>query len=258
MESVVDFPVTPVAEANKNLTDYVTAPLSSAQIVQFSARKIVRVLTGIFLFLFGLHLLTVVAYQFHIAPNYTLYGKFYFDQERNFPSYFSSLLLLLVAVLLRLIATTKHRQYDPFSQHWKWLAAIFVFLGLDEAISLHELLIDPLREAWHTSGYLRFPWVVVGGILVLSIGLYYLRFLRSLPASTQWRFALAGFLYVLGTIGMEMVSGSFFIETDLHNLPYEFTMTIEETLEMTSMIFFVATLLKYIQRREYDTTIEIR
>ena len=42
----------------------------------------------------------------------------------------------------------------PYAKHWHGLAFVFIFLGVDEMASIHELLTNPLREAFNTSGIL--------------------------------------------------------------------------------------------------------
>jgi hypothetical protein len=130
------------------------------------------------------------------------------------------------------------------------LACIFLMLSLDEAVSLHEYLIEPLRHKFQLSGYLRFPWVILGGLFVLVFAFSYLKFFLALPKNMKVLFFTSGFIYVLGVIGFEMIGGSLYVAFDdfsENSLPYMVVMTIEETLEMCGVVFFIFTLLHYLK-----------
>lgn len=174
----------------------------------------------------------------------------YFDRESNIPSYFSSLILLWAASMLGLIAALKKKDKDPFTVHWIILALIFLGMSVDEMISLHEHLIDPMRHKFQLTGLLRFSWVIAGGLFLLIFGLAYLKFFLALPKNMKVLFFASGFIYVLGAIGFEMIGGSLFIgfnDFSAESLPYLVIMTIEETLEMSGIGLFIYTLLQYLK-----------
>ncbi|AEG92761.1 candidate membrane protein [Ramlibacter tataouinensis TTB310] len=198
-----------------------------------------------------LHILVVLTY----LADWSLPGvnRFYLDQEGNVPTWFSSLLLLISALLLGLIAGLKQRARDRFHAQWLLLALLFLGLSLDESASFHEVLINPMVKAFDLRGVLRFGWVIAGALFAVAVLLYYLRFLGSLPARTRALFLVSGGLYVLGAVGMEMVGGYFFIEPETAGIagadlvPYMVAMTLEETLEMTGILVFIHTLLDYLK-----------
>src|SRR3982751_4790319 len=72
------------------------------------------------------------------------------DGECNIPSWFSSCLLLVCALLLALIAAAQRQRPKAWFGHWLALALIFGFLSLDETAQLHELSIAPIRTSFHT------------------------------------------------------------------------------------------------------------
>ncbi|MCF6183902.1 MAG: hypothetical protein L3J56_04600, partial [Bacteroidales bacterium] len=91
---------------------------------------------------------------------YGLSSLFSFDGEQDFPAWFSTLNLAYSGFLLYLIHT-KSKIIKP-DRYWLFLSCIFMFLSLDEMISLHEKLIVPLRVGLNLEGYLYFSWVIVG------------------------------------------------------------------------------------------------
>ena len=77
------------------------------------------------------------------------------DGERNIPSLFSTLVILLCAFFLFMIGAC-HANGRKNSSQWLGLAALFVYLAADELVSLHERLTEPLRAALHASGIFYF------------------------------------------------------------------------------------------------------
>src|SRR5689334_13266364 len=76
--------------------------------------------------------------KYEIDINSKIYQKFDLDGERNIPSFFSMLLLMTSAVILYMISIIKRKFQFPFRNHWLGLSLIFLFLSMDELISLHE------------------------------------------------------------------------------------------------------------------------
>jgi len=195
-----------------------------------------------------LNLLVVLSYQMDFK--FPARDKFYFDREDSLPTYFSAILLLISAAVLSFIAVIKRKDKDKFKNHWIGLALIFLALSIDESVSFHEFLIEPLRAKFELTGFLRFPWVIAGGIFVLIFGISYLRFFLALSNKMKVWFFSSGAIYVLGAIGFEMIGGSIYqgaSGVQDTSLPYMIVMTIEETLEMTGICLFIFTLLLYIK-----------
>ena len=164
------------------------------------------------------------------------------DRELNLPTLFSALLLLTSSVLLQRLSQAPGSEA---SADWTLLSRIFVFLALDESLQIHEILILPgLRHQVHPA--LASTWVIPYGLIALGL-LWRLRhFLRALPSTTSKRFLRSGSVYVLGSLGMEMV-GSFAVRTGLirlHSIWYGAITGIEESLEMLGLILFVQALMQ--------------
>lgn len=182
---------------------------------------------------------------------YGLIRLFYVDYENNIPSYFSASLLLLAALLLALITALKKAAHAAYEFQWALLSFTFLYMAIDEAASIHELLTWPMRNllgllGQQAGGIFSFTWVIPGIAVAMVFGLSYLKFLLHLPAKTRWRFVIAATLYLGGAIGMELIGGRY---ADLHgmeNLAYSMTATVEESLEMAGVIVFIYTLLNYI------------
>lgn len=176
---------------------------------------------------------------------------FNLDLEENIPTYFSVLLLLTCSLLLATIAVFNKQVNDPHISKWWVLSLGFLFMAYDEAFQVHELLSNPVRSMLGSKGVglLYFSWVVPAIVLIIFLFVYFLRFLLQLPFASAIRFLCAALLYLGGAIGVEMLGGDYVESHGMHNWTYVITYTLEESLEIFGMIFFIWALLKYLQER---------
>ncbi|HLL46809.1 MAG TPA: hypothetical protein VK399_08860, partial [Longimicrobiaceae bacterium] len=138
------------------------------------------------------------------------------------------------------------------------LALLFLYLSVDEAAELHELLIEPLRGSLNAGGLFHFAWVVPAIALLAVLGLAYARFLVHLPASTRRLFIMAAATFVGGAVGAEMVGGAWVESRGFHNLGSVLIWTVEESLEMLGIVVFVYALLHHLQLRGAAITFLVR
>lgn len=178
---------------------------------------------------------------------YGLIPLFDVDHENNIPTFFSASLLLLAALLLALITALKKAVHAPYEFQWALLSFTFLYMAIDEAASIHELLIVPMRNllGQQAGGIFFFAWVIPGIAVAMVFGLSYLKFLLHLPAKTRWRVIIAATLYLGGAIGMELIGGHYADLHGMNNLTYSITTTVEESLEMAGVIAFIYALLNY-------------
>jgi hypothetical protein len=165
------------------------------------------------------------------------------SHEENLPTWVASCMLFCCAVLLALIARdsvinhglNQARPGAAFTRHWYGLAAIFLYISLDETSQIHE--------NWHwidtDVSVLYFSWVIPAAVITLVIGLAYLRFLFHLPANTRKRVLLAAVLFVGGALGMELPLGYWTDQAGASNLGYGLIDWLEETLELAGTALFL-------------------
>jgi len=216
--------------------------------ISLNPSSIARVL-GIVAFLLVLASLAGTLINYLGGHNY-VYGLiplFNIDNEQNIPTFFSTFLLLFATVLLAVITMLKRNQMDSYTSHWTVLSFGFLCMAVDEASSIHELLIDPIRELLGNGklGIFYFAWVIPGIALIIILALFFLRFFLHLPPKIRYACLMAVTLYIGGAIGFELIGGRYF---ELHgeNLTYSMMATVEESLEMAGAIFFDWALLVYI------------
>ncbi|MGW4464856.1 hypothetical protein [Micromonospora sp. NPDC004704] len=201
-----------------------------------------------------LHALSLTVNVLHRGPEPTfahfdwVYAFLDVDQEHNLPTWFSSSLLLLSALVLAEIGITAGRVGDRFARHWKLLALVFVFLALDEATQIHEAA-NVLRDAFDLTGVLYLSWILVAAPLVVLFALTYLRFLGHLPGPVRLLVLGGGALYVGGAIGMEVV-GSLLWDNGpgYDSMAYAYSTAVEELLEMLGTVSFMYGVATYLHR----------
>ena len=91
------------------------------------------------------------------------------EEANNLPTWYQSSTLLLCSVLLMTIAFIRKSFDDVDTKFWGAMAAIFLYLSIDEAVSIHEQLTVPLREGIGLHGILFFSWVIPAIILLIVL-----------------------------------------------------------------------------------------
>lgn len=164
---------------------------------------------------------------------------FALNAEMGLPAWTTSVLLLLVAQGLWLLADAGGGR-RPTARQERAIAALFVYLSVDEATALHEQTIDPLRSAFDLGGALFFSWVVLYLPVVAVVAALCLRWVRGLPVAAGRLVVLAGVLYVGGAVGVEMVGAWMFTEGLVDTMRYAVVVTVEEGLEMLGALLMLS------------------
>ena len=169
------------------------------------------------------------------------------NAEQNIPSFFSALLLSLAACILAITYSLMRK--GPQAPYWLLLTIGFGFMAIDEATSLHEHLAKPVRDligSDQSFGVFYFAWIIPAFFIVAALGIYFIGFLKRLDKTTCYTFILSATLYLGGALGMEMIGGWYSEKHGRENLGYVTCFTIEESLEMAGVIYFIRSLLRYL------------
>ena len=170
----------------------------------------------------------------------------YFDlnSEKNLPTFFSALLLMIASYYILHIAVRKIRRRERYRAAWLGLGILFLGLALDEYFIFHEQLDYFIRTGINPDSIFAQSWIFSGMIIMLVLVVIFWRFFINLPIKTRWGFFWAAFLYVGGALGFEILGhffnhgyGTFFLALT----------TTEEIFEMTGMILFIYVLRDYIE-----------
>ncbi|HZV98219.1 MAG TPA: hypothetical protein VFF74_04440 [Methylophilaceae bacterium] len=187
---------------------------------------------------------------YHLQDDYLggFVPLFDLDHEKNLPTLFSTVLLLICSGLLAMIYVG-HSQKRQTCRLWLMLAVVFLFLAMDEFVAIHEHISSPIRHLISASGVFFFAWVIPYGVLMLILAAAYGRFVLELPAAPRLLFIIAFVTYIGGALGMEMLGGRYYeMHRSQPTLTYSVLATIEETLEMVGLIVFIYSLMLYIEQ----------
>jgi uncharacterized membrane protein YhaH (DUF805 family) len=191
-------------------------------------KKIFWVLTGVVIMLLGIYTWNVMAW--HIVPQgmpefFTI--GFDINAEANIPTWYATILLLLVSVSAFLIFTVGRRKdpKDRWMYFWIFFGLVYGFFSMDEAAVIHEML-DTLPN---------FKWIVVYAPLALLFFLacaYYF-FIKRKKDMYLRNWIISGLIvYIAGALGCEWVSYNF----DLVYALQMIELVAEEGLEMLGTI----------------------
>ncbi|MES2498949.1 MAG: hypothetical protein V4570_00320 [Pseudomonadota bacterium] len=231
-----------------------------SHIISISSNKVVRFLAKLALF-FSVTCIAIQLLSFATGHGRMLglISLFNLDQENNFPSFFSMLLLLFASLLLVIICTFEKQRANIFFKHWAILALGFLYMAMDEITSLHEGLIAPIRQLFgkNLPNFFHWAWVIPGILVVILVALYFYKFLLHLPKPSAKKFLFAAFIYLSGAIGMELINGYYYSFHLNFDFIYVTLTTIEESLEMAGLVVFIFGLLDYIKSNFAEIKLQI-
>jgi hypothetical protein len=217
--------------------------------LKIEPKQLAAVLLRIVIILTVIHSVVLFLY-FYLGDDevFGLVDLFDFDIEGNVPTFYSAVAILLAAALLALITRANWHKEGGHRFYWLLLTCIFLFLAFDEAVAIHETIGSYFENFLDASGFLYFMWVVPYGIAVGVLGVFFLRFVLSLPALTRNRFIAAGLIFLSGAIGLEVFSAR---EADMYGtytITYTVLYTFEEVFEMLGIVLFIYALSCYLTK----------
>ncbi|MEQ8419624.1 MAG: hypothetical protein RIB64_06415 [Arenibacter algicola] len=170
---------------------------------------------------------------------------FYLDNEMAVPTFYSACALSLSGLILILIALKKKGLQEKYLS-WFGLGLVFMFLSIDEICVIHEHLSGMVQKSYKTTGFLYYGWVIPYGILILLLGTTYFRFVMALQSKVRYYMILSGAIFIMGSVGVEMITAKIAFIGGEENWAYITLMTIEEGMEMFGIALFIYTLFLYI------------
>lgn len=179
------------------------------------------------------------------------------DQEANIPTWFTGGVALYLAMTAAMIASVVKSQGKKFGWAWRGISLMGIYIALDELSGIHELAIEPIRDSWEISPWLYQSWVIPAMVIVVLIGIIYIRFLWQLPSYVKVYLILGGLIYVIGAVGVESIGG-FILTTQGLNDWYVQLAHIEEFMEMMGLILVLYSVTEYARRELKSMTIRLR
>jgi len=211
--------------------------------ITLNSRNIVILLSTITILLLVAHLVTIampyIFEGFEHGLVRLLFSLFFLDGEGNVPAIFSTWLFLLNAVIFLIVWKAACLSGDSH-KIWLFLSSVFVFLAFDESISIHERLINPLRQALGATGIFYYAWIIPYGIGVGLVSIFAIPVFWRMQKRIRFWFGLSAATYLVATIGLEMISGKYLVMmNEQKDIVWIFMVTVEESLEMVGLILLV-------------------
>lgn len=216
--------------------------------------KVTRTLLKVIAFLLCMGLISLyLRFVLHFETALGFIQLFNLNSEYNIPAFYSASALWASAGLLWYIYKHEKKNHSKLFIFWKGLCYVFVYLGFDELMSLHEYFAKFSPYIWKNRPWTSEvnDWVLVYPFLLIPFAAFFFRFFWKLPTPTRVRFAIAGIMFVGSAAGMEVVAAYLHDMEELPNGADRLSTIIEEGLEMTAIVLFIRALLLYI--REYVT-----
>ena len=198
----------------------------------------------------GLLLLQILS-VFHkvlTLPFNKLTYLFNFKTELSLPTLYSTINLFIAFFLSFLIS-----KFDlKFKQNWIVISFTFLFLTIDESCMIHENLSIFLNRHFD---FLNLQWWMIYGVLTIIFLIYNITLLNSLKPTIRKVFFLSGILFLIGAFFLEFIKN-----TQEEFLIISALSTLEESLEMLSIVFFNYSMLKIITNFliKHNITISIK
>ncbi|MGH8019998.1 MAG: hypothetical protein ACREIA_17310 [Opitutaceae bacterium] len=169
---------------------------------------------------------------------------FHLDAEWTIPAFFSTMMLVAASALAAALACFARANGSRWRMRWAILSGGFFYMAVDESISLHETIGDPIHALLPLKGTIfEYAWVVAAIPLVIVLAVYFLPMLWNMPKADRNRLILAGVVYLGGAIGAETLSGSTDVYIGNDTILYQLTVILEEGMEMAGLGLLIRTLI---------------
>ncbi len=179
------------------------------------------------------------------APSRAVLDRFGVDGEQSLPGLWSAGLLASGGGLMILQGLMERRREGADSRWWIGLGTVLVLLGVDDLAAVHEITINPLREALDLGGVLHFAWILPGIVIFAVLAAVFARFFRRLPTATRRLLGASGALFLAGALGMEMVDGLYASRYGQDGR-FGLLVVVEEALELAGECLLVYTMLRVV------------
>jgi len=172
-------------------------------------------------------------------PVRVIHRQFDLDNEGNIPAWFSSVQLFVLGLVFLLKGRLSEPDRRPLRSFFYIVGAAFLFLSMDESITLHETISRMMADiVWLPRFRDDHGICIVIYLPILFVGLLALR--RNLAA--MWRhygresrlLAVGAGMFLLGVVVLEIVSFQFLRSGSTHTL-YLVEVALEEFLEMSGV-----------------------
>lgn len=159
------------------------------------------------------------------------------DAEKTIPSWFSSIQLFLIGLILLLSRFWPNKPRTDTPLFFPLTGSGFIFLAVDEAVELHEAVTDILK---HVAWIPRFQgnhgiWIPVYLIVMVFLAFLFRRSIVALARAypRRIRIVLTGLVvFLIGAVGLEIIGYQYLRALGQDSIWYKLEIALEEFLEM--------------------------
>lgn len=222
-----------------------TNPPSTPYLLTFNSAQLTRLLLVVVGSLLAVHLLLQYDRFTTERTPWEIQQLFDLDEEQSVPNWYSSAALGFAALLAAGIASRARQLTLAYASRWGAVAWVLLYLCFDEVAGLHETVnsLSPIS------------WTIPFGLLALVVGAWMLPWVMRLPAPTRNGFIVSGIVYVMGAVGIELLTSQFFDESNKRQFSYALYTVAEEGLEMLGAVLTIRTLLKHMEAESGEASL---
>ncbi len=215
----------------------------------FSIRLLVvlsAITLGLLVLHFGLQYLNWVVFGQQQGQIYELANRFDVDDEVSVPTWYSQILLLFIG--LAAFAAAYLSEKKAVARLWAVFGTIGVVYSIDEGSGLHEFVLQTLHVTFFedaSSTKSDNAWLIILPFVLLIAGWLVWSMIRYLPKRTMLLFVLAGFVFLTGAVGIDLLTSVTERESFLHQ---GILAGLEEALEIFGSIIALYAIVDYIEK----------
>lgn len=218
--------------------------------IRFSVARRIALGLGVAVFAMGvvhllLQYLNLNVFNQQNGQIYELSNRFDLDDESSVPTWFSQALFLVISASAFLAAYLE--KLRPKRLIWLGIALVTLVFSIDEIATLHEFTLQTIHVLlFGDSGPTGAAnaWLVVLPF-VGAAGLWLLWQMHiHLPRRTMLLFALAGTVFVVGAVGVDIITSTTARESFLNQ---GVMVAIEESFELVASIVVLYAVLGYLE-----------
>ncbi|WP_165869157.1 hypothetical protein [Thiogranum longum] len=191
--------------------------------------------------------------------------------EHSIAGWYSTTLTFVVALVAWAnLALARHIERSSWRYSgWLIIALLFTYLSLDDGAELHEHLGEGLKQSPLFSdliaAYPSYTWQIVSGPVFIALGVFMLYFLwKTLPRRNEKLGILSAFSCLALAVGQDFIEGTIneYDRVQRYGLDADtvlhFSKSVEESLEMLGMTFFLIVFLSHLMHTFRTITLEFK
>lgn len=215
----------------------------------FASRILIRLAIAIFA-IAGMHLLVqylnMDVYHQQNGQVFELSNRFDMDDESSLPTWFSEILFLTIAVSA-FFASWLSR--NAVRKVWIVVGAVSLLAAIDEIATLHEFVLQSVHVIFFKNAPpagLNNAWAIMAPFILLAFAFLAWRAWQALPRRTTIILITAGVIFLLGALGIDMLTDMVNEQTFLYQGAL---VALEESMELFGGAVVLYGIIDYLEQQ---------